>query len=728
MWNARRSTSNTGGQSPHSIDESIEDVRPEEEVARIRAMEEQREEFFVEPREEPLRRSPRLAQQATLQQTDSMRNESASALSGTRLQVEEKWVKLGGAITQTWIVIDPLTQCHRYYCATGESGPGRLADLVGQDMSQHAMHKCRVEGTALTKPVERAVRKKLVECSKGDAPMPNKEQWREYLSLESQTLCIEYSCRHCGALCKVFNKYGQQMDTHERYGRATCSLLGKQCFAGDMAEAGHLIGGGSAPPTTRPSAEIDAPRTRTPLSYNMSRVGGAKGVHPFATTVAQEESHNDFVWDSSDPPGSPFNQPIYPELHPPPSAPHVSPGVASSTIPPVYSIATPHGHPRSRSTDPGMAEILKAIAQLTKEVAELKHKKTEEKTTMKTSPFSFSLRKQGENESEDGEEGEELEDDDEVWGVSHEDPAVHKVAKSMGKSVGCRDYNGDAQTAVFKAWCETMKNYMRVHQVKPGPGQITVASWNLKGRALAWWENMLSTQKYKKMRTLDDLFAALRKQFRPDDASEQAIAHWSNLRQTKDVTSYMDEVDKLHLSHPLCEVAEFGLARAGLRREIRGIIRRALADQDREWLTLKELRDLARSAEIEKCDPIFTRGERKTTHHVHAIQEKEEGGNTKPKWVKPINNTHTSNDKRCGVCDLAGHWTRTCRQKKDKGCWRCGGNHRIAECTAPFAKTGWKNTTTPPTANPRKTTAHHDNNICLSSKRHHRIHQEWRKC
>ena len=119
---------------------------------------------------------------------------------------------------------------------------------------------------------------------------------------------------------------------------------------------------------------------------------------------------------------------------------------------------------------------------------------------------------------------------------------------------------------------------------------------------------MLSTQKYKKMRILDDLFAALRKQFRPDDASEQAIAHWSNLRQTKDVTSYMDEVDKLHLSHPLCEVAEFGLARAGLRREIRGIIRRALADQDREWLTLKELRDLARSAEIEKCDPMFHKG------------------------------------------------------------------------------------------------------------------------
>ena len=113
--------------------------------------------------------------------------------------------------------------------------------------------------------------------------------------MESQTLCIEYSCRHCGALYKVFNKYGQQMDTHERYGRTTCSLLGKQCFTGDMAEAGNLIGGRSAPPTIRPSGDMDASRTRTPLSYNMSCIGGAKGFHPFATPVAQEETYNDFA-------------------------------------------------------------------------------------------------------------------------------------------------------------------------------------------------------------------------------------------------------------------------------------------------------------------------------------------------------------------------------------------------------------------------------------------------
>ena len=617
------------------------------------------------------------------------------------MNVEEKWLKIGGAITQTWIVLDPISQCHRYYCATGESGPGRLADLIEQAVSQYGMYKCRIEGTALAKPVERAVRKKLVECSKGDAPMPNKEQWKEFLAPESPMLCIEYSCRHCGAMCRVYNKYGQQMDTHERYGRATCALLGRQCFSGDMAVAGSLIGGRNLPPTTYLPGDGEAPTSANgsgiPLSHAMSRMGGATGFHPFATSAAQEELHPEFAWESSDPPGSPFNQPIYPELHLPPSMPHVSPGPAASSVPPVYSIATPHGFSRSRSapTDPGMAEILKAITQLTKEVGDLKNKKAGEKAGVKTSPFSFSLRRQGENESEAGEEGEELEDDDEVWGESHEDPAVHKVAKSMGKSVGCRDYNGDAQTAVFKAWCETMKNYMRVHQVKPGPGQITVASWNLKGRALAWWENLLSTQKYKKMRTLDDLFTALRKQFRPDDASEQAIAHWSNLRQTRDVTSYMDEVDKLHLSHPLCEVAEFGLARAGLRREIRGIIRRALADQDREWLTLKELRDLARSAEIEKCDPVFIRSEKKTTHHVHAMQGEDVGGNARAKWTKPNNTPHTSNDKRCGVCNLQGHWTRTYKQKKEKGCWRCGGNHRIAECTAPFARTGWRSTTTP---------------------------------
>ena len=158
--------------------------------------------------------------------------------------MKEKWLKLGGAITQTWIVIDPLIQCHRYYCATGESGPRRLADLIGQDISQHAMHKCRVDGTALTKPVERAVRiRSLWSALKEMPPCPPKKNGENILSMESQTLCIEYSCRHCGALCKVFNKYGQQMDTHECYGRTTCSLLGKQCFTGDMAVAGNLIGG-----------------------------------------------------------------------------------------------------------------------------------------------------------------------------------------------------------------------------------------------------------------------------------------------------------------------------------------------------------------------------------------------------------------------------------------------------------------------------------------------------
>ena len=218
--------------------------------------------------------------------------------------------------------------------------------------------------------------------------MPNKEQRKEFLAPESQMLCIEYSCRYCSAICRVLNKYGEQMDTHEHYGRATCALLGRQCFSGDMAVTGNLIGGRNMPLTICPAGEVEASipsnGSRIPLSHSMSRIGGTKGFHPFATSAAQEEFNHDFIWESSDPPDSPFNQLIYLELYLPLSMPYMSPGPITASMPPIYSIATSHGLPRSRSTptDPGMSEILKAIAQLTKEVGELRSKKTEEKIVM----------------------------------------------------------------------------------------------------------------------------------------------------------------------------------------------------------------------------------------------------------------------------------------------------------------------------------------------------------
>ena len=174
---------------------------------------------------------------------------------------------------------------------------------------------------------------------------------------ESQTLCIEYSCRHCGALCKVLNKYGQQMDTHERYGRATCSLLGRQCFAGDIAVAGNLVGGRSMPPTIRPSGDIETSRSRTPLSYNMSRIGGAKGFHPFATTVAQEGDPQRLRLGKQRPPRKPLQPTHIPRTASTPLCASCVSWCCLLIVPPVYSIATPHvtspESQRARSWDGG---------------------------------------------------------------------------------------------------------------------------------------------------------------------------------------------------------------------------------------------------------------------------------------------------------------------------------------------------------------------------------------
>ena len=74
----------------------------------------------------------------------------------------------------------------------------------------------------------------------------------------------------------------------------------------------------------------------------------------------------------------------------------------------------------------------------------------------------------------------------------------------------------------------------------------------------------------------------MRTQFQPQDAAEQCIDKWCSLKQTHTVTIYMNEVDALHNTWRLCEKAEFGLAIRGLKRELKGIIRRVMNDQKME--------------------------------------------------------------------------------------------------------------------------------------------------
>ena len=69
--------------------------------------------------------------------------------------------------------------------------------------------------------------------------------------------------------------------------------------------------------TAYPSGEVEASRFRTPLSQSISHIGGAKGFHPFATSALLRRIPIITLFGRAvTPQGAPFNQPIYPELHP----------------------------------------------------------------------------------------------------------------------------------------------------------------------------------------------------------------------------------------------------------------------------------------------------------------------------------------------------------------------------------------------------------------------------
>ena len=75
---------------------------------------------------------------------------------------------------------------------------------------------------------------------------------------------------------------------------------------------------------------------------------------------------------------------------------------------------------------------------------------------------------------------------------------------------------------------------------------------------------------------------------------------WKTLKQTHDINSYMNHVYKLYYVEPMAEKAEFMLAFDRLKDELKGIVSKALDEQDREWLTLPELKALPRFAEVER--------------------------------------------------------------------------------------------------------------------------------
>ena len=186
------------------------------------------------------------------------------------------------------------------------------------------------------------------------------------------------------------------------------------------------------------------------------------------------------------------------------------------------------------------------------------------------------------------------------------------------------------------------------------------------------------------------MFAAIKKEFRPQNAFEQGVEQWATLKQTRDVGSYMNNVMKLYYTQPLGSAAEYGFAFRGLKNELKGVIKRVMANKGQEYYTLYELRDLAKSAEIEKGN-----------HYVQAFNKRPytQMGMRYKGWQRidqrnpiTIGSVGVANklansqpiERRCGICNQVGHWTRTCRYKKAIGCWKYGGPHLFPQCTAPF--------------------------------------------
>ena len=281
---------------------------------------------------------------------------------------------------------------------------------------------------------------------------------------------------------------------------------------------------------------------------------------------------------------------------------------------------------------------------------------------------------------------------------------IKPMAKAMGKVVAASSYAGEPQPITFAAWCDSLRALMAMYDIPPGSSQVQVATWFITGPVKTWWEGLCASKRYGDLATLSEFLEAVRAQFQPQDAAEQCIDKWCSLKQTQTVTIYMNEVDALHNTWRLCEKAEFGLAMRGLKKELKGVIRRAMNDQKVRWISLKDLRALAISAEIEKFDPsphrpsmfntpsrMYMKPYTRITPQpkypaltMGALELKHPRHNeTSP------NNTHNrpiTTVYRCGICGMKNHLTTLCIHRKKEGCWRCGGKHMLKDCRAPFAR------------------------------------------
>ena len=718
--------------------------------------EERREEYFGEPVPQEPRRSPRLDRRDShnADPGDNGRNNDDAA---TPAQMEITWIKLReGVAMRVWFL--KLGEESAIYGADGSKEDITREELAKREVPYAYVLRYWNTSIHVAKCLHRAIARKFATETQSP-PLPTQEQWSDWLRPLSATMHIEFACTNCGAKCKTFNRYAPWIDGAEASSAATCHLFGKGCTQVDMLmpeslsmtqlvervrpqemeltpTSSQFNEGMQTARETKQNSTYEKLPSVVPSKEPKRRIRRKKG-HTRFTPLARKTKTPITIKKAipmTSRPASimtvPPNIPHY-DLRSPSSAAHHDTPVlpnhtplqwdeeASNDAPSPTSVYSQsqmgQGSVRSQmEMNQRMEGLAAEVVALRKQLEERDKRDKEQEEGVeevkrdndvpRAPIFSMTELEELRASAMDSQTRmTRIVEDAEEWIRGLRPDKIKPMAKAMGKVIAATSYAGDPHPSVFAAWCDSVRTAMAMWDVPPGPSQVQVATWFVKGAARTWWDGICSAKGYGAIKTLELLFEALRKQFQPQDAAEQCIEQWCSLKQTHTVTQYMNDVETLHNTWRLCEKAEFGLAARGLKKEIKGIIRRALYDQKRQWMTIQELKELALSAEVEKFDPPAHKSIM-TSSRIHIRPRMPIA--TTPKYPaltmgtmelrnpkgdadipKPLHrNPTTASSYRCGVCGMKNHLTTLCMHRKKEGCWRCGGKHMLRECHAPYNK------------------------------------------
>ena len=697
-----------------------------------------REEYFGESGSLPRRRSERL------QQSNQGREGEYNV---TPLMpphdLTSVWIKdETGRPMRVWYM--RLGDKSAYYGADGSRVDATREELT--ELEVPLMYVQRYWRDSLTVPrcQHRAIMRKLMEwVLVGE--LPTERQWKAWLAPNSTEVYIEFMCQECEAKCKTFNQFASYVEGAEMMGRATCTLFGTICRARNMEEAlplnyarlealcilprmiryspsASLQDEGMV--TARgPPEEENVEEQHTKVVPRRRRVRGSRFtpiMRPMQRSrkraIARMETNptrgNDvpklpipelFHWDEEQDPIRDVSIPVTPlSLNQP---------------------STAREPEQTQQEMEGLREELTSLRQLVQRL-QLSGPQSESPVTERDRipvesfkgdvtlrptpafPMSEMLCSQPTDEEEQQEIAKVTATAD-SWIHGLDGDKLKPMAKAMGRVVAATNYEGESNPIMFAAWCDSIQSLMPMYDIPPGPSQVQAATWFLAGTAKQWWTGICAMRGYGQLQTLEDLFTALKEQFQPSDAKEQMMAKWITLKQTHSVTAYMNEVDSLHNTWRLGEKAEFGLALHGMKKELKGVIRRSLQERKLDFVSLKELRTLAINAEIEKFDPPAARSSMFAPYTksiarqparfssqmspltVGAVELRDPKKNT----ASITSSTASNKSYTCGICNMHNHITPMCRYRKKEGCWRCGGKHHLRDCRALFAKSSLTSTT-----------------------------------